>query len=172
MSGSWITYIYLITISSLVASQQEMRPFIDQYREMMLSPLHHLPLKLCESQAEKRGHLFCCIRKCFRQPANLAMPRVLHDYYVDCRTDEVDCSLLTAGLHIASMELELDPKKELIPAERKKEMIARISPMQHAHRFAKWYVRLMISWIFQLLLSRGFNVVKALVRAYIAAGAP
>jgi hypothetical protein len=169
------TFLLITTAAHFVSCQEDMRPFIDQWRDIRLSPLKHVPVTTCESEEEVRGNLTCCIIKCYRQPVNLILPRLLHDYYVDCIKNgtqpERECNVMTAYVRKSEIESDLDPEKELIPKERKQEMIARINPLTIMTRFARWYVRLFLGWMFHKTFSRAFDIFKTLIRAYIAAGA-
>ena len=171
-STSVLAVLTLVIRWSGTKAQQEMRPFIDQYRETLLSPLKHLPPLTCESRQERKAHLHCCIHSCFRQPLNLAMDRVLSDYYITCQPTPLVCNSLTRDFQIGSLEAELDPVKPVIPKQRMKEMLARIDPREQAIRFAKWYARLFLGWILHKSFNRGLTLIKTLVQAANGAAAP
>lgn len=143
--------------------QEHTRPFIDQRNDMLLAPLKHLPLKSCQSKMVRKDHLFCCTTQCYRHPMNRLTP-VLQDYYIDCYMEPIDCTFPSSGLHIADIEAEMDPIKELIPKERKKEMLARMNPFEIAKRFAKWFVRLVLGWMFHKLFTRLLELAKVLIQ--------
>lgn len=167
-----ITILVVLCCHSATAQHPEMRPFIDQYRDILLSPLQHLPPKTCQSREERKGHLLCCIHTCQRQPFNLVLDPVIDDYYIDCSPDRrLDCSILTRDMHIASMRRELEPRKEVIPKDRWREMLARVNPFELTYRFAKWYAKLVFGWFLSRSLTRGLALIKQMMTTADAAAA-